>query len=492
MAALAESSGVKFGTSGARGLVRAMTDEVCYGFTAAFLQSVAARHGVPRGAGVAIAGDLRPSTPRIVAATMRATLDLGYQPLDAGFIPTPAVTLAGMTRGLPSLMVTGSHIPADRNGIKFNKPTGEILKADELDILGRTVTLPDLFDGAGMLRPEAAPREVAPLGEAGRAYVQRMIGAYPAGLLAGKRIGVYGHSAVGREMLVEILGALGAEVVRLGWSEAFIPVDTEAIRPEDVVLGRRWAQEQPFFAIVSTDGDSDRPLVGDESGEWFRGDVAGVLCARYAGADVVVTPVSSNTAVEKSGWFRQVVRTRIGSPFVIEAMERAVAEGGRCVVGYEANGGFLSASTLRLRGGTLSPLPTRDAVVVILSILALAAEQGVPVSALRRSLPPRFTSSNRIKDFPTEHSLALLAELATHPLAALGAAFEGIFGEVTATDQTDGLRITFASSEIVHLRASGNAPELRCYAEAISDERAQEIPGLALALVQKMTKPRSP
>ncbi|MGO7770887.1 hypothetical protein ACC736_39275, partial [Rhizobium ruizarguesonis] len=31
-------------------------------------------------------------------------------------------------------MVTGSHIPADRNGIKFYLPDGEIDKSDEADI----------------------------------------------------------------------------------------------------------------------------------------------------------------------------------------------------------------------------------------------------------------------------------------------------------------------------------------------------------------------
>ena len=39
-------------------------------------------------------------------------------------------------------------------------------------------------------------------------------------------------------------------------------------------------------------------------------------------------------------------------------------------------------------------------------------------------------------------------------------------------DQTDGLRITFENDEVIHLRPSGNAPELRCYNEAASPERA--------------------
>ncbi|MCP5086321.1 MAG: phosphomannomutase, partial [Rhodobacteraceae bacterium] len=38
-----------------------------------------------------------------------------------------------------------------------------------------------------------------------------------------------------------------------------------------------------------------------------------------------------------------------------------------------------------------------------------------------------------------------------------------------------GLRITFESGEIAHLRPSGNAPELRAYTEAGSPERAAEM-----------------
>jgi phosphomannomutase len=40
---------------------------------------------------------------------------------------------------------------------------------------------------------------------------------------------------------------------------------------------------------------------------------------------------------------------------------------------------------------------------------------------------------------------------------------------------TDGLRVSFASGDIVHLRPSGNAPELHCYAEANSVERARTL-----------------
>ena len=127
IAGLMERSGVGFGTSGARGLAHAMTDLVCYAYTAGFLDYLSSRGEVAAGDRVALAGDLRPSTPRIMRVCARAIADRGFVPVNCGFIPTPAVTCWAMGEGLASIMVTGSHIPDDRNGIKFNRPAGEIL-----------------------------------------------------------------------------------------------------------------------------------------------------------------------------------------------------------------------------------------------------------------------------------------------------------------------------------------------------------------------------
>ncbi|MCK7575897.1 MAG: hypothetical protein MZV65_08355 [Chromatiales bacterium] len=59
--------------------------------------------------------------------------------------------------------------------------------------------------------------------------------------------------------------------------------------------------------MVSADGDGDRPLIADEHGQWLRGDVAGVLCARRLGIQALATPVSSNTVVERCGAFQSGV-----------------------------------------------------------------------------------------------------------------------------------------------------------------------------------------
>jgi len=477
VASLMDQSGVQFGTSGARGMVTAMTDRVCYGYTQGFLAYLR-EIGEYAGGRVALAGDLRSSTPRILAACAQAIRDLGGEPVFCGYVPTPAMALYAFGQAIPSLMVTGSHIPDDRNGIKFYRPAGEVLKSDEAGMKRQAVALEAAFDAAGML---LAPAPLPTITDVEAAYVARYVAAFGADALAGRKIGIYQHSAVGRDVLVAIVTALGAEATPIGRATKFIPVDTEAIRPEDVVLARDWAAEYGFDAIISTDGDSDRPLLADHTGEWLRGDVMGVLCARALGAGTVVTPVSSNTVLELSAAFTHCARTRIGSPFVIDAMNAALAAGQTKVCGYEANGGFLVASDF----GPLTALPTRDAVLPIVAVIAAA--KGKAIRDLIGELPPRVTFSDRIQNFATERSEAIFAALleGTHDeqVARLDGLFGMISGAITALDTTDGIRMTCATGDILHLRRSGNAPELRCYSEADDADQAAAINGAALKVV---------
>jgi phosphomannomutase len=375
-------------------------------------------------------------------------------------------------------MVTGSHIPDDRNGIKYNRATGEIMKDDESGIKSQHIEIPQkLFNKYGMFTKDFPLKSAS--SEATDLYIKRYTDFFPEDCLKGKKIGLYEHSSVGRDVIYSIMTNLGAEVTRLGFSETFIPVDTEAIRTEDVNLAKQWANEYSFDSIISADGDCDRPLISDERGTWLRGDVAGILCAAYLEADTVVTPVSCNTAVEKCNRFKKIIRTRIGSPFVIAGMNQATANGAVNTIGYEANGGFLINSSITHNGKTLQRLPTRDAVIVLISILLLSIRNGKTISQLKADLPQRFTASNRLKEFPTEKSQKIIVQLNSGIFAkdkdAIETVFSEVSGEVATLDTTDGLRITFDNKEVIHLRPSGNAPEFRCYTEADSEARSVEM-----------------
>ncbi len=471
---LMEASGVGFGTSGARGLVEQMTDELCYAYTSAFLQAVSSNG--EKFEQVVLGHDLRPSSPAIARACATAITDAGLEVVYAGALPTPALALYAAKTHSPAIVVTGSHIPFDRNGIKFYRAEGEITKADEEAIRNAVVTIPDPLD---VIELPLLSRE------AGDDYISRYPDFFGDQSLAGMRIAIYEHSSVARDLLHVILDSMGAEVISLGRTDQFVPIDTEAVRPEDIEQARLWAQENNFDALLSTDGDADRPLIGDEQGNWFRGDDVGMLCARYLQANIVVTPVNSNTSVEKCRWFEKVVRTRIGSPYVIEGMETAATEY-KGVAGYEANGGFLLGSDIERGGRTLTALPTRDALLPMLALLCMAKERGIRLSELPATLPSRFTASDRIQNFATKKSRQLIASLQNnHEQAAVLLAPES--GAVSGIDLTDGFRVTFKNGEIVHLRPSGNAPELRCYAEADTPGRARELCQSCLSRLRAMS-----
>lgn len=258
----------------------------------------------------------------------------------------------------------------------------------------------------------------------------------------------------------------------LSRSEIFVPVDTEALRPEDIEFADAAAKKYKLDALVSTDGDADRPLIADEQGVFMRGDSVGLLTARFLQADAVVTPVTSNTAIELSGLFSKVYRTRVGSPYVIEGMEQASKDGYQRIVGFEANGGVLLGSSVATDGGRLDALPTRDAMLPILAVLGMAAKEGVALSKLLENMPSRFTRSGRIEHVDASRSGPFLQNLLD---ASQRESFFVELGAIRENDAIDGVRIVLSTGEVIHYRASGNAPELRCYAEAATDERADQL-----------------
>jgi phosphomannomutase len=520
-----------FGTSGRRGKVVDLTQLEIYLNALAeleYLQSLPLTEGgIRRGEDFYFAYDLRPSSSEFVAleegrgqiaqAIVRAITDAGMQAVNLGRIPTPALASYALSQNKGSIMVTGSHIPFERNGYKTNSSRGELLKQQEAPINERVRLVrqrlyeqpwdQSLFDERGMLRcgHQELPAEQ---GAARAAYIQRFTNFFSGSTLKGKRILVYQHSAVGRDLLVEILERLGAEVVKCGRSDTFVPIDTENIDAPQlaVIQGLADASSGPLDAVVSTDGDSDRPLVLGVDPltaqvHFFGGDLLGMVVAEYLQADAVVVPISCNDAIDR-GKLAAVVepKTRIGSPFVIAGMEAALAQGKKRVCGWEPNGGFLTGSPIARNGAVLEPLLTRDAGLPILGVLFAAQQDGLSLVDLFARLPKRFSRAALLKQFPRAIALkivdrfsppnadteAIQKDLAQFFTPALG------FAGVTHVDYTDGVRILFANGEVAHVRPSGNADELRIYAVADTQSRADEIAAMGIAepagILRKMEK----
>lgn len=456
-------SGVAFGTSGARGLVTDFTDTVCAAFAQSFVTVMQQNFNFMR---IAIGIDNRPSSPQMAAACAAALKSMGYEVDYYGVLPTPALACQAMQDKVPAIMVTGSHIPFDRNGLKFYRPDGEISKEDEQAILAVSGELTSFISALPAVSAIAFDN-----------YIQRYLSIYPAQMLAGKRIGIYEHSSAGRDLYHTIFTKLGAEVTSLERTNTFVPIDTEAVTDADKQKGLNWSNQHKFDAIFSTDGDGDRPLIADEKGQWLRGDIVGLLCAKALGIQSLAVPVSCNTAIELCGEFHKVVRTKIGSPYVIAAFADLTGS----VAGFEANGGFLLGSDVNVSGNVLKALPTRDALLPGLALFALAGEQ--PLSNLTANLPQRYTASDRLQQVPTEWSRDFITKAALNPVKLLTKLGQET-RQIQSLDQTDGLRMQFVDGDIVHLRPSGNAPELRCYAESAQEDEAQTLVQVILSAVK--------
>jgi phosphomannomutase len=509
-----------FGTSGRRGKVVDLTQLEVYLNALAeleYLQSLPlAEGGIQKGDPFYFAYDLRPSSSEFVSqeqgrgeiaqAIVAAITDAGMKAVNLGRIPTPALASYALTRSKGSIMVTGSHIPFDRNGYKTNGSRGELLKEQEAPINERVKLVrtrlyeqpweQSRFDQRGMLKSghQALPAEQ---GEARAAYIERFTHFFAGSSLKGRRILVYQHSAVGRDLLVEILKQLDAEVVTGGRSETFVPIDTENIDAAQLAVIQNLADEAavsgPLDAVVSTDGDSDRPLVlgvdkKNRQVQFFGGDLLGMVVAAYLQADAVVVPISCNDGIDR-GPLASVVepKTRIGSPFVIAGMEAALAKGKKRVCGWEPNGGFLTGSPISRNGAILPPLLTRDAGLPILGVLFAAEQSGLSLIDLFARLPRRFSRAALLKQFPRATALKIVGrfsppadaqeikkDLAQFFTPALG------FAGIERLDYTDGVRILFANGEVAHVRPSGNADELRIYAVADTQSRADAMAAMGI------------
>ncbi len=565
---------LSFGTSGLRDTVENMTDMECYINTRGFLSYMQETGDFSEGSAVVLGGDRRPSTVRIKSAVAAAIRDMKGRVDEQGLVSTPALTYYAMGEKRPSVMVTGSHIPADRNGIKFTKRAGEVLKSDEPGILrnvskerekiyslsGKTF----LFDEKGMFKPDEAKKALALLkekeysGPAVKQYTERYKNVFGGDALKDK-IFFYQHSAVARDFGRKIFEDLGSEVISPAEkmtveytdesggekseqtalrSELFIPVDTESVSNLTMAIFKRVMNEHNVDIGVTMDGDSDRPLLvyrvfkngkPTDAVNYITGDILGLLSVlglKQAGVDInaVAVPISANDAIDKvlSEMGIEITKTKIGSPYVIAAMTESrrkhLKSGGQWnVFSWESNGGFLTGNDLDISGKTLKALPSRDAVLPLISVLLLSLNKGKKVSELIDELPARYTHADRKKNFPSDKSRAVIKSISpekekdvkevffnksdavitsfngsSKPLSGDNEFFsvkrrletfftkENGFSDIIRINYIDGVRIFFSNGDISHLRPSGNAPEFRNYAIASTPKRAKEIVQLGL------------
>jgi phosphoglucosamine mutase len=323
---------------------------------------------------ILIGKDTRLSGYMLETALASGICSRGADVLLVGPMPTPGVAfLTRSMRADAGVVISASHNPYQDNGIKFfswdgfKLPDDVEARMEEMILNGETEEDPPTASRIG---------KAVRISDAVGRYVVFLKATFPRHLsLEGLRIVVdCGHGAAYR-VVPEVLSELGAQVIAIGIQPDGENINRRcgALYPEaarDVLL-----HERADFA-VSLDGDADRAIFVDETGDILDGDQILAMCAKdmrekgtLRGRTVVAT-VMSNLGLELA--LRpldvELARTEVGDRYVVERMLRD---------GYNL-GGEQSGHTLFLDHNT-----TGDGAITCLQVLALMIEKGRRLSELK-------------------------------------------------------------------------------------------------------------
>jgi phosphoglucosamine mutase len=348
-----------FGTDGVRGVANAdLTAELALGLSVAAAH-VLAEAGTFEGhrAKAVVGRDPRASGEFLEAAVVAGLASAGVDVLKVGVLPTPAVAhLTGVLGADLGVMLSASHNAMPDNGVKFFARGGHKL-ADELEDRIEAV-YQEHRTGAPWDRPTGAG--VGRVGEhleGLETYVDHLLGVLPNRLDGLKVVLDEAHGAASRVSPVAFERA-GAQVVTIGAEPDGLNINdgygsTHLDKLKAAVL------EHGADLGIAHDGDADRCLAVDHTGEEVDGDQILAILAlamRERGvlrADTVVATVMSNLgfaiAMEREGI--RLVRTAVGDRYVLEEMkENDFALGG------EQSGHVIALDHATTGDGTLTGL----------------------------------------------------------------------------------------------------------------------------------------
>ena len=351
-----------FGTDGIRGLANdePLTTELAFRLGRQLVATLLEHHGLSK-VRLVVGRDTRLSGPMLEGALVAGALSAGADVYAVGVLPTPGIaTLGRRLEAQGGVVLSASHNPFEDNGIKIFSAEG--------------TKLPDTWEDeieARLRRPDVAPRPTgAQVGrlhtyDRAEAEYEACARATFAGDLAGLRIVLdCAHGATYR-VAPRVFRSLGARVAVLGARPDGTNINrgVGALHPGALQRKVRAAGADLGLAF---DGDGDRLISVDETGEIRDGDYALAICGRHLvtrgrlGQKAVVTTVMANLGLDKALHEAglTMVKTQVGDRYVLEEMLRIGA-----TLGGEQSGHllFLDHAPERRWHRVGAPAPRRHA-----------------------------------------------------------------------------------------------------------------------------------
>lgn len=426
-----------FGTSGIRGSAKTLfSNKFCFDIGYSFVEFLKKHNSLGP---IAIGMDPRPSSPRIKAAVIKGLATGGIEIFDQGISPIPSMNwILKAGKVVASLMITGSHIASQLNGIKFFAFEEEITKNHEQEIEGIYNKI------KGKIRPAKKP-DVHIDTQALGLYREMLEGLADNQILQW-RIAVDCANGAQSIFIPGLLESFGVQVIRVNCrvQDEFIARDTDTDDKASIEeLKATVLRERADFGIAY-DGDGDRVVFVDELGQFVQGEYTCSLVARSLTTPVIVTTISASQVVETLG--KKVVRTKVGSPYVIAGMKDSGS-----FFGFEPNGGAIFGNIMY----------TRDGGAMTIKLLNLFAQFRGTFSKFVAQIP-RFYMLRTKVNCPTKLNEKILQKVRKH--------FKG-----ERLEEIDGIKIWIDKKTWMFFRPSANAPEFRIFAESDSKDKAQSL-----------------
>jgi phosphomannomutase len=326
-----------FGTSGVRGPADTLfTQEFSFRLGVAFANFLSNHQQFGP---VCVGIDNRVSSPRIQSALLQGLTLQGREVVNLGVVPVPATHYAHLSGPFAgAIMVTGSHIDIKSNGVKFFALKEEINKSHESEIesLFENVSPQSLATKYQILNTDLGFTN----------YLENLLSHLEQPVKFNKIVLDTGNGGQ-------------TEVIKTLFREANIPFVAINDHLQEPLLSRDTESDGSFQELsekvisekadlgVGFDSDGDRLVLVDHEGSVVPGDYLGSLICKYFAAESIVCPVNVSNVVHYLS--KEVFRTKVGSPYVIEKMKDTSS-----IIGFESNGGVIHGNSMYSRDGGMT------------------------------------------------------------------------------------------------------------------------------------------
>lgn len=399
---------------------------------------------------IVIGKDTRVSGYMLESALEAGLSSAGVNIILFGPMPTPAV--AWLTKTLHAsagIVISASHNPYYDNGIKFFNQAGQKLN-DEQEL-----AIEALLDQPMKMVESAQLGKAKRLNDVAGRYIEFCKRAANRQLLAGKKIVLDCANGASYHIAPQVFEELGADMTVIGNKPDGFNINQDCGSTEVSVLSEKVLESKADLGIA-LDGDGDRVVMVDHTGNEVNGDQLIFLVAKFMHSQQqlqggVVGTLMSNQGMEaglkKLGI--PFVRANVGDRYVHQELTKR-----NWILGGESSGHILN----------LSLAGTGDGIISALMVLEVIMETGQSLKELAAQMQLYPQVMINVK---TENPKAL----GTHK---------------KLVEQAKLIDAELGDEGRVLIRASGTEPKLRVMVEAkdslLAEVKANELAQLAQSL----------